>query len=155
MYQHARKVTWLHLRFAFPRSYFEFEGAEWPSVLPEKCTVQHRAACQKLLYRQTSTKDCALWRETSFPCTLYCWITQVFSLFWRLLCWLSFSEATCLALESVNKVGDNVKDGCLLDPVTRCKMIHQFAPKCAQNNRNLIFSLLPLPFTNKYNGRSF
>lgn len=109
------------------------------------CTTQ---SCQKLLYRPTSTKKTVHCQRPSFPYTLYCWITLVFSLFWQLLCWLSFSEATCLAVESLNKVGDNVKDGYLLETVTWWKMIHQFAPKCVHNNRNLILSLLPLPLPN-------
>lgn len=61
------KVMRLHIGFVFVRFYFEYEGAERPSALPEKRTTQSLPQDSA----QESTIDCARHGDTSFPYTLY------------------------------------------------------------------------------------
>lgn len=48
-------------------------------VRKNHCITQ---SCQEILNRQTHTKDWTMWRQL-ISIYLYCWITQVFSLFWQ------------------------------------------------------------------------
>lgn len=122
----------------------------------QKNTLNRTQSCQELLHRKTSTKDCAHCAETPhFHILCIAELLRCFSLFWQLppLAFFLWRILTGIA-KCKQKLGDGVKDGCLLEAVTWWKMIHQFALKCVHNNRNQILSLLPLPFTNTW-GKAF
>lgn len=42
IYQLGRAVLWLHTGFVLTRFYFEYEGAEWPSALPEEIALNNK-----------------------------------------------------------------------------------------------------------------
>lgn len=94
---------WLHTGFVFARFYSEYEEAEWPSALQNEV---HKTRAARNYCTKTSTKDGALYRDTSFPYTLYCWITQVFPLFWQLplLAFFQWSLLPCITKQKLETV---------------------------------------------------
>ncbi len=153
IYQLGRKVIWLHTGFAFARFYFQCEGAEWPSASPVKCTARHRGArstgkrAQKTLHCMETPHFHTLCIAELLRC--FCYSGSCF-------CWISFIEASCLALQSVNRSWRRCERRL---PIRNCHLVKNDPSVCsqmrAQQQKSNLFSVTSPFHKHKHLGKSF